>query len=49
MSDRFFEQSILNSAYEFPAQHWELDDDGQPTSQVIPQRRQAEFIPLLSL
>ncbi len=27
-----------------PARHWELDDDGQPTQQIIETRRRAEFI-----
>ena len=44
MSDRFFERPILNSPYEYPAQHWELDQDGLPTNQILPQRRRAEFI-----
>ena len=44
MDDRFFSQPILNSPYEHPSQHWELDDDGQPTQLIIPRRRGAEFI-----
>ncbi|MCB0782537.1 MAG: DEAD/DEAH box helicase family protein, partial [Flavobacteriales bacterium] len=44
MSDRFFEQPILNSPYEKPAQHWELDKNGQPTQNILPFRRKAEFI-----
>jgi len=44
MDNRFFERPILNSPYEYPAQHWELDADGQPTQQIIETRRQAEFI-----
>jgi len=44
MNDRFFTQPILNSPYEYPAQHWELDADGQPTQQIIERRRGAEFI-----
>jgi type III restriction enzyme len=44
MDNRFFERPILNSPYEYPAQHWELDGDGQPTQQIIETRRQAEFI-----
>ena len=44
MENRFFEQPILNSPYEYPAKHWELDDSGQPTQQVIENRRGAEFI-----
>jgi len=44
MENRFFEHPILNSPYDYPSQHWELDDDGQPTQQVIAQRRKAEFL-----
>jgi type III restriction enzyme len=43
-ADRFFTQPILNSPYVQPAQHWELDDSGQPTLQIIPKRRPASFI-----
>ena len=39
MSSAFFEQPILNSPYEPPAQHWELDGDGQPTSKRVAARR----------
>jgi type III restriction enzyme len=41
---QFFEKPILNSPYEYPARHWELDESGQPTQQVLPRRRGAEFI-----
>lgn len=44
MDNRFFEQPILNSPYEYPARHWELDSDGQPTQQIIDSRRSARFI-----
>lgn len=44
MSNQFFERPILNSPYEYPGQHWELDDEGQPTQQIIRQRRRAAFI-----
>jgi hypothetical protein len=44
MENRFFEKPILNSPYEYPRQHWELDGQGQPTQQIIPSRRRAEFI-----
>ena len=40
----FFEQPILNSPYECPSQHWELDSDGQPTQKILPFRRVADFI-----
>ena len=33
MEDRFFAQPVLNAPYSYPARHWELDDDGQPTQQ----------------
>ena len=44
MDNRFFERPILNSPYEYPSQHWELDKEGQPTQKIIDQRRRAEFI-----
>ena len=44
MTARFFEQPILNSPYEYPARHWELDESGQPTTQIIPERRGAKFV-----
>jgi len=44
MSALFFEKPILNSPYEYPARHWELDTAGQPTQQIVESRRRAEFI-----
>ncbi len=44
MSNQFFEQPILNSPYEYPSKHWELDENGQPTQRIIEKRRRAEFI-----
>lgn len=44
MPERFFIQTILNSPYQYPVQHWELDEDGQPTHKIIELRRPAEFI-----
>ena len=44
MPDPFFDHPILNSPYERPAKPWELDDDGQPTQQIIEERRKAKFI-----
>ncbi|MGH8503736.1 MAG: BPTD_3080 family restriction endonuclease [Gammaproteobacteria bacterium] len=40
----FFDQPILNSPYRYPARHWELDKDGQPTQKIIETHRRAEFI-----
>lgn len=44
MSEQFFEKPVLNSPYDYPVRHWELDDDGQPTQKIIESRRRAEFI-----
>ena len=41
---RFFDQPILNSPYESPSQHWELDEHGQPTNRSMPERRSVAFI-----
>jgi len=38
MDHGFFERPILNSPYEYPGRHWELDADGQPTGQIIEER-----------
>ncbi len=40
----FFERPILNSPYEYPERHWELDAERQPTHNVIESRRRADFI-----
>jgi type III restriction enzyme len=40
----FFDHPILNSPYGYPARHWELDDQGQPTQNIVEHRRPAEFI-----
>ena len=42
--DRFFERPILNSPYEYPARHWELDEDGQPTHRIHDRRRDVSFV-----
>lgn len=44
MSNPFFDHPILNSPYESPSRHWELDDDGQPTQKTLETRRPAKFI-----
>ncbi len=41
---RFFTHPILNAPYVRPNRHWELDQDGQPTHQIIESRRKAEYI-----
>ena len=44
MSNPFFDHPILNSPYECPQRHWELDVHGQPTQKIIETRRRADFI-----
>lgn len=44
MSDDFFLHPILNSPYEYPSRHWELDNTGQPTQNIVNERRRADFI-----
>ena len=44
MSNAFFEKPILNTPYQMPARHWELDDQGQPTQKIVESRRRASFI-----
>jgi type III restriction enzyme len=31
MSNPFFDRPIVNSPFEYPHQHWELDQAGMPT------------------
>lgn len=42
--DQFFERPILNSPYDPPPRHWELDADGQPTGAIIESRRRSDLI-----
>ena len=42
----FYTQPILNSPYEEPTRHWELDEEHQPTRNIIEKRRPADFITL---
>ena len=43
-NEQFFDRPILNSPYEYPARHWELDKSGQPTNRVLDRRREVSFI-----
>jgi len=40
----FFEKPILNSPYQFPATHWDLDSDGHPTNKILDFRRKSTYI-----
>lgn len=44
MTDQFFQSPILNSPYAQPDRHWELDENGQPTSVIISRRRQSALV-----
>lgn len=44
MENQFFEHPILNSPYEYPNHHWELDESGQPTQKIAESRRLSEYI-----
>jgi type III restriction enzyme len=44
MSEPFFEHPILNSPYEYPIRHWELDKSGQPTQKILENRRTVDFV-----
>ncbi len=44
MDSQFFDQPILNSPYDYPTRHWELDDSGQPTGKIAESRRRADFV-----
>lgn len=44
MSEEFFQSPILNTPYAEPDRHWELDEGGQPTSNIVPRRRQSALV-----
>ena len=42
--DEFFRKPVLNSPYEYPGRHWELDESRQPTNRIVDRRRTVAFI-----
>lgn len=44
MSDDFFDRPILNTPYDYPGRHWELDETGQPTNRILDSRRRSELV-----
>ncbi len=44
MGNPFFDHPVLNSPYDYPTKHWELDETGQPTQKVIEKRRLVRFV-----
>lgn len=43
-SNPFSDHPVLNSPYERPLRHWELDEQGQPTQKIVETRRRASFV-----
>jgi len=43
VTDPFFDSPILNSPYERPGRHWELDETGQPTNRIASGRRGSSY------
>ena len=41
---KFFDQPILNSPYEYPRKHWELDESNRPTQSINNNRRPSSLI-----
>ena len=44
MDHEFFKHPILNSPYDYPTRHWELDESGQPTQKIVDRRRPCQLI-----
>jgi hypothetical protein len=49
MNNPFFDHPIINSPYKAPKKHWELDEKGQPTQNIVEERRSAKFITSLNV
>ena len=43
-SNAFYDHPILNSPYEHPTRHWELDGDNRPTNRVTDSRRPSSYV-----
>ena len=44
MPNPFFDKPILNSPYEYPGEHWDLDPSGMPTGTIVDRRRRVSLI-----
>ncbi len=44
MTTEFFRKPILNSPYETPGKHWELDEDRKPTGVIVGSRRPSRLV-----
>ena len=43
-SDAFYARPILNSPYDYPARHWELDESNRPTNRIVDTRRPSVYV-----
>ncbi len=43
-TSEFFSKPVLNSPYDAPARHWELDEDRKPTGVVLDSRRPSRLV-----
>ena len=42
--DRFYDHPIVNSPYEYPRHHWELDENNRPTNRIVDNRRPSAYV-----
>ncbi len=42
--DRFYDRPIVNSPYEYPRHHWELDENNRPTNRIVDNRRPSAYV-----
>ena len=43
-ADTFYARPILNSPYEYPGRHWELDESNRPTNRIVDTRRPSAYV-----
>ena len=43
-AETFYARPILNSPYEYPDRHWELDESNRPTNRIVDTRRPSAYV-----
>ena len=43
-AETFYARPILNSPYEYPGRHWELDENNRPTNRIVDTRRPSAYV-----
>ena len=43
-AETFYARPILNSPYEYPGRHWELDESNRPTNRIVDTRRRSAYV-----